>query len=126
MSNSWTNRRAAAALGLAAACLAGGFAAGASAQALIFECPEGMGYEFSYTAPSFGGDAGEGWSASIKRGDGASAVGAPRLSVRRGVMRCQYPLPNGAFVLLTRPFPEGVECEIRQDGYFDPLWFGCE
>ena len=120
------SRRAAAAFGAAAACLAAGFAAGVSAQTATFECPEGMGYEFSYTAPSFGGDAGEGWGASIKRGSGASAVGAPRLSVRRETMRCQYPLPNGAFVLLTRPFPEGVECKIRQDGYFDPPWFGCE
>jgi len=125
MSNSWTSRRAAAS-GAAVACLVAGFAAGVSAQTATFECPEGMGYEFSYTEPSFGGDAGEGWGASIKRGSGASAVGAPRLSVRRGTMRCQYPLPNGAFVLLTRPFPEGVECEIRQDGYFDPRWFGCE
>ena len=125
MSNSWTSRRAAA-FGAAVACLVAGFAVGVSAQTATFECPEGMGYEFSYTEPSFGGDAGEGWGASIKRGSGTSAVGAPRLSVRRGTMRCQYPLPNGAFVLLTRPFPEGVECEIRQDGYFDPPWFGCE
>lgn len=125
MSNSWTSRRAAA-FGAAVACLVAGFAVDVSAQTATFECPEGMGYEFSYTEPSFGGDAGEGWGASIKRGSGASAVGAPRLSVRRGTMRCQYPLPNGAFVLLTRPFPEGVECEIRQDGYFDPPWFGCE
>ena len=119
MSNSWTNRGAAA-LGLAIACLAAG------ANAETFQCPEGMGYDFAYANPSFGGGAGEGWGASIKRGKGSSAAGAPRLSVRGETMRCQYALPHGAFVLLVRPFPEGAECEIRQDGYFDPAYFGCE
>lgn len=131
MSRSWTNSLAAA--GLLA--LAGGAFAEAAAQeraaqegaeARTFACPEGMGYRFSYTDPDFGGGESGGWEAGIKRAEGASAAGLPELSARSGAMRCRYRLPNGAFMLLARPFPEGTECSVRQDGYFDPAYFGCE
>lgn len=85
-----------------------------------------MGYGFAYAEPDFGAADADGWDASIKRGKGASAAGSPRLSTRRGAMRCRYPLPHGAFILLVQDFPAGAECEVRQDGYFEPEYFACE
>ena len=117
MSSNWTNRAAAFAVAALTA---------VPAAAQTFECPEGMGYDFAYADPDFGGEAPDGWQASIKRAEGASAAGNPVPSVRRGAMRCRYQLPHGAFILLVRPFPEGTECTVRQDGYFDPAYFGCE
>ncbi len=121
MSNSWTNRLVAATV----IALTPGFLASPAA-AQKFECPAGMGYDFAFADPDFGGQPADGWEASIKRGKGTSATGVPALSVRRGVMRCRYQLPNGAFILLVRPFPEGAECIVRQDDYFELAWFGCE
>ncbi len=129
MSRSWTNSLAAAGLLALAAGAVADAAAQEGAEARVFACPEGMGYRFSYADPDFGGEShGEsgGWEAAIKRAEGASAAGLPELSARSGAMRCRYRLPNGAFMLLTRPFPEGMECSVRQDGYFDPAYFGCE
>ena len=117
MWNNWTNSLAAFALAALAA---------SPAAARTFACPDGMGYDFAYSSPDFGAAPADGWDAAMRRADGASAAGAPRLSIRRGAMRCQYALPHGAFILLTRPFPDGADCEIRQDDYFDPPYFFCE
>lgn len=117
MSNSWTNRAVAAGLLVLAA---------APAAAQKFECPEGMGYDFAYTNPDFGAAQTDGWNASVKRASGSSATGVPTLSVRKDIMRCRYQLPNGAFMLVTRPFPGGVDCIIDQDDYFDLPYFRCE
>ena len=87
MSNNWTNS-------LAAAAVAVSIAAPAPAAEQRFDCPEGMGYRFAYAEPEFGASAEPGWDSSIKRGKGSSAAGLPRLSVRRGAMRCQYALPT--------------------------------
>ncbi len=116
MSNNWTNSLLA--LGLA-------MAVSAPSAAQTFKCPEGMGYDFAYANPDFGVEP-DGWSASIKRADGASAVGNPTLSVRKRAMRCRYQLPTGAFMLVTRPFPNAAECIIHQDDYFELPYFGCE
>jgi len=117
MSSSWTNRLFALGLGMMVA---------TPVAAEKFECPEGLGYEFAYANPDFGAEPSDGWDASIKRADGASAAGVPTLSVRKRAMRCRYQLPNGASVLVTMSFPEGAECVIHQDDYFEAPYFGCE
>ena len=122
--NSVRNSVRAAALAALAVCAAAAPAAAQTTQT-AFRCPEGMGYRFAYAEPDFGAAGADGWDASIKRGTGASAAGSPRLSVRRGAMRCRYPLPHGAFILLVRAVPAGAECEVRQDGYFEPEYFAC-
>ena len=126
MSRSWTSSLAAAGLLALAAGVFADAAAQDGAAARSFACPEGMGYRFSYADPDFGGGAPDGWEAAIVRAEGASAAGLPELSARGGAMRCRYRLPNGAFMLLTRPFPAGAECSVRQDDYFEPAYFGCE
>lgn len=117
MSNSLTNS-------LAALAMAALSAMPAAAQK--FECPEGVGYDFAYANPTTGGATGGGWDLSIKRARGASAAGLPELSVRRETMRCTYRLPHGAFALLARAFPDGAECTVRQDDYFELAYFLCE
>lgn len=128
MSNSSMNSVRAAAFAALAACAAAAPAAAQTTETAqtTFRCPEGMGYGFAYAEPDFGAAGADGWDASIKRGTGASAAGSPRLSARRGAMRCRYPLPHGAFILLVRDFPPGAACEVRQDGYFEPEYFACE
>lgn len=116
MSSSWTNSL----IGVGLLVMSAGAAADK------FACPEGIGYDFTYDNPDFGSAGAAGWTADIKRAEGASAAGVPDLSVRKQIMRCRYSLPNGAFVLVTQPFPDGTTCVIHQDDYFDPAYFLCE
>ena len=99
---------------------------GSTALAERLNCPEGVVYDFALTDGRPSDEADDAWSATLHRAQGTRMTRLPKLSIRRGALRCEYELPNGGFTIAQRSPPDGTECRIDQDHPLSIPHFFCE